>query len=71
MAATTELRKRAKHAPKPPSVRLRRADTGGPGIRRRRAGRGFVYLDPDGEKVKGGLIVARKMTSRECHKKYG
>jgi hypothetical protein len=30
-----------------------------------------LYLDPDGEKVKGGLIVAKKMTSRECHKKYG
>jgi hypothetical protein len=32
---------------------------------------GRLYLDPDGEKVKGGLIVAKKMTSRECHKKYG
>jgi hypothetical protein len=30
-----------------------------------------VYVDPQGEKVKGGLILARKMTSRECHKKYG
>jgi hypothetical protein len=30
-----------------------------------------LYLDPEGEKVKGGLILARKMTSRECHKKYG
>ncbi len=30
-----------------------------------------LYLDPDSEKVKGGLIVAKKMTSRECHKKYG
>src|SRR4051812_41460162 len=31
-----------------PRIRLRRADTGGPGIRRRRAGRGFVSLDPGG-----------------------
>jgi hypothetical protein len=30
-----------------------------------------VYVDPDGEKVSGGLIVAKKMTSAECHKKYG
>lgn len=30
-----------------------------------------VYLDPDGEKVSGGLIKAKKMTSGECHKKYG
>jgi hypothetical protein len=32
---------------------------------------GRLYLDPEGEKVKGGLIVAKKMTSEECHKKYG
>jgi hypothetical protein len=32
---------------------------------------GRLYLDPDGEKTKGGLIVARKMTSAECHRKYG
>ncbi len=30
-----------------------------------------VYVDVDGEKVKGGLVVAKKMTSSECHKKYG
>lgn len=30
-----------------------------------------VYVDPDGEKVNGGLIVAKKMTSSDCHKKYG
>jgi DNA-binding transcriptional regulator GbsR (MarR family) len=30
-----------------------------------------VYLDPDGKKVAGGLIEAKKMTSGECHKKYG
>lgn len=32
---------------------------------------GRVYVDPQGEKVSGGLIVAKKMTSAECHKKYG
>lgn len=32
---------------------------------------GRLYLDPDGEKVKGGLVRAKKMTSEECHKKYG
>jgi hypothetical protein len=30
-----------------------------------------VYVDPQGEKVKGGLILAQKMTSAACHKKYG
>ena len=30
-----------------------------------------VYVDPEGEKVNGGLIVAKKMSSRECHRKYG
>ncbi|MBY0527820.1 MAG: hypothetical protein K2R98_30770 [Gemmataceae bacterium] len=30
-----------------------------------------VYVDPDGEKLQGGTIVAKKMTSSECHKKYG
>ncbi len=32
---------------------------------------GRLYLDPEGEKVQGGLIKAMKMTSKECHKKYG
>ena len=32
---------------------------------------GRLYLDPEGEKLKSGLIVAKKMTSSECHKKYG
>lgn len=32
---------------------------------------GRLYLDPDGEKVSGGLIKAAKMTSSACHKKYG
>src|SRR5262249_7216997 len=30
-----------------------------------------VYIDPDGEKVSGDLIVAKKISSEECHKKYG
>ncbi len=30
-----------------------------------------IYVDPEGEKTAGGLIVAKKMTSAECHKKYG
>jgi hypothetical protein len=30
-----------------------------------------VYVDPDGEKVAGGLIVAKKISSAECHRKYG
>jgi len=59
MAATKELRKRAERAPRTPPVRLRRSDTGGPGIRRRRAGRGFVYLDPDGERVTDTEVLAR------------
>jgi len=32
---------------------------------------GRLYLDPEGEKVSGGLIRAKKMTSDECHKKFG
>ena len=32
---------------------------------------GRLYLDPDGEKLSGGLVRAPKMTSGECHKKYG
>jgi hypothetical protein len=30
-----------------------------------------VYVDPDGEKVRGGLIVAKKISSKEAHRKYG
>jgi hypothetical protein len=30
-----------------------------------------VYVDPDGEKVAGGLIVAKKISSAQCHEKYG
>jgi hypothetical protein len=32
---------------------------------------GRLYLDPEGEKMAGGLVKAKKMTSAECHKKYG
>ena len=38
--------------------RLRRADCSGPGIARRRAGRGFVYLDA-GERVESAEVLAR------------
>jgi hypothetical protein len=30
-----------------------------------------VYVDPDGEKTARGLIVAEKISSSACHKKYG
>jgi hypothetical protein len=30
-----------------------------------------AILDPAGEKLAGGLVKAPKMTSAECHKKYG
>jgi hypothetical protein len=30
-----------------------------------------IYVDPDGEKTAGGLIVAKKVTSKQCHEKYG
>jgi hypothetical protein len=30
-----------------------------------------VYVDPQGEKTSGGLILAKKISSAECHKKYG
>jgi hypothetical protein len=32
---------------------------------------GRLYLDPDGEKLDGGLFKAKKMSSAQCHKKYG
>jgi len=32
---------------------------------------GRLYLDPEGEKLSGGLIKAAKLSSKECHKKYG
>jgi DNA topoisomerase IB len=39
--------------------RLRRVDCSGPGIARRRAGRGFVYLRPDGTRVRDAATLAR------------
>ncbi|MBY0457368.1 MAG: hypothetical protein K2V38_08530 [Gemmataceae bacterium] len=32
---------------------------------------GRLYLDVEGEKLAGGLVKAPKMTSAECHKKFG
>lgn len=39
--------------------RLRRADCSKPGIRRRRAGKGWTYLNPDGSKVSDPGVRAR------------
>jgi DNA topoisomerase IB len=39
--------------------RLRRSDCTGPGIRRRRRGKGFEYLEPDGERVSEPEVLAR------------
>jgi len=39
--------------------RTRRVDCSGPGIARRRNGRGFVYLDADGERVNDAEVVDR------------
>ena len=43
----------------PPAIRLRRADTTEPGIRRRRRGRGFEYLNPDGTRLDDAEILGR------------
>src|SRR5919112_3300150 len=40
-------------------MRLRRADCSGPGITRRRAGRGFAYFDEDGERVTEPEVLER------------
>lgn len=32
---------------------------------------GRLYLDPEGQKLIGGLVLAPKMSSADCHKKYG
>jgi hypothetical protein len=32
---------------------------------------GRLYLDPEGDKLEGGLIKAKKMSGVECHKKFG
>ena len=39
--------------------RLRRADCSGPGIRRRRRGRGFGYVDEDGKRVEDPEVLVR------------
>jgi DNA topoisomerase IB len=39
--------------------RLRRSDCSAPGIRRRGRGRGFEYLDPDGERIDAPEALAR------------
>ena len=39
--------------------RLRRVDCSAPGIRRRKAGRGFVYLDPSGARVTDPEVLHR------------
>jgi DNA topoisomerase IB len=40
-------------------ARLRRADCSGPGITRRRSGRGFAYFDEDGERVDEPEVLRR------------
>jgi len=45
--------------PADPGVRLRRSDPNGPGIRRRRCGRGFRYLGPDTQPVRDPETLAR------------
>jgi DNA topoisomerase I len=44
---------------KPPRSRLRRSDITVPGLARRRRGRGFQYLDPDGETIIDEVVLAR------------
>src|SRR3954454_10754678 len=40
-------------------LRLRRADCSAPGLTRRRQGRGFTYLDADGETVRDPEVLLR------------
>jgi DNA topoisomerase IB len=44
---------------RPRSRRLRRSDPGGPGLARRRCGKGFMYLDEEGERITDAEVVAR------------
>ena len=39
--------------------RLKRVDCSGPGIRRRRRGKGFEYLDDDGRRVTEPTVLER------------
>src|SRR3954453_21118575 len=41
------------------SRRLRRSDPSGPGYARRRCGKGFMYLDEEGERITDAELVAR------------
>ena len=43
----------------PPAIRLRRSDTSEPGIRRRRRGKGFEYLNPDATRVDDAEVLQR------------
>src|SRR5688572_16567869 len=43
----------------PSMARLRKADCSGPGIRRRRRGKGFEYLDDDGRRVAEPSVIQR------------
>ncbi len=38
-------------SPRSPAIRLRRSDVAGPGIRRRKHGKGFQYLNDDGSRI--------------------
>jgi DNA topoisomerase IB len=49
----------ATKSPKSPAIRLRRSDTSEPGIRRRRRGKGFQYLNPDGTTVDDAEVLGR------------
>jgi DNA topoisomerase-1 len=46
-------------ANKPSAIRLRRSDTSEPGIRRRKRGKGWQYLNPDGTTVTDAEILGR------------
>jgi DNA topoisomerase IB len=39
--------------------RLRRSDPSGPGLTRRRCGKGFIYLDADGGRITDAEVIAR------------
>jgi DNA topoisomerase IB len=43
----------------PPAIRLRRSDPAGPGLRRRRRGKGFEYVDAEGTRVDDPEILQR------------
>jgi DNA topoisomerase IB len=40
-------------------ARLRKADCSGPGLRRRRRGKGFEYIDDEGRKIKAPQVLDR------------